>query len=276
MMSQGVDRRVISPVSLRGRLGEAEIVVVDVRWMLDDQGAGRAAYERAHIPGAAYLHLLGDLSDARAAVPGKMRQPRELADLLEGLGVGDETLVVAYDNDVIYTAARLVWMLAVLGHDRAALLDGGWPGWVCSGGPVTTASPQPRSRGRITTAVRRWLCCERSEVIRALDEGVMLLDCRMDATWAASGQHIPGARRLPAPTLTDPETGGLEDPQRTCARVQALGLEPGAGVILYCGGAVSAARVWVALVGAGLGRPVVYDGSWGEWSADPALPRAAH
>src|SRR5262249_50502739 len=142
--------------------------------------------------------------------------------------------------------------------------------------PISTEPAPVRSRGRLSAAPRLGLRRERADVERALAAGTPLLDCRMDATWDSTGQHIPGARRLPAPTLTDPAGGGLEAPQRTAERMRELGLEPGDEVVLYCGGGVSAARAWVAVHAAGYERAVVYDGSWAEWSADAALPKADH
>ena len=129
------------------------------------------------------------------------------------LGIGDGIAVVAYDDTVGGTAARLVWMLRVLGED-AALLDGGLAAWarplVARAAPAPahaafTARPWPdagdhrcrRPRGGdLTRGGRRRLDARAGERYRGEIEPV---DTRAG--------HIPGARNLPWASLFDPDTG---------------------------------------------------------------------
>ena len=107
-------------------------------------------------------------------------------------------------------------------------------------------------------------------------DDVVLLDCRMDETWNAAGAHIPGAARLPAPSLADAAAGTLLAPEVLARRAAAAGATRDADVVVYCGGGVSASFAFAALEAAGYEHLRVYDGSWSEWSLDPRLPTEPH
>ena len=66
--------------------------------------------------------------------------PDAFAKRLGNLGIGDNTLVVAYDDQGGGFPARLVWLLRRTGQ-RAALLDGGLHGWPGKRAPATYPVP---------------------------------------------------------------------------------------------------------------------------------------
>jgi thiosulfate/3-mercaptopyruvate sulfurtransferase len=252
-----------------------DVRIADVRWSLDDDEAGERAFAEGHLPGAVYLHWLRDLSDPGDPVEGQLAPPDRFRQAMERAGIGDDTLVIAYDDNAIFLAPRLCWALQAYGHDRALWLEGGYPGWLRSGRPVTTAPAAPRP-ATFTVRERPELRRTKADVLAALDAGgPPLFDCRMDATWGASGAHIPGARRFPAPALLD-DDGRLRSPRETACLAEQAGIPRDAPSILYCGGGVSASAAHVALRAAGFSQTSVYDGSWAEWGADPGTPKAPH
>jgi thiosulfate/3-mercaptopyruvate sulfurtransferase len=266
----------MSPEELAGILGEPEVRVVDTRFALDDDDRGEQEYEAGHIPGAIYLNWVRDLSDPDDSVAGQLAPPGLFRQTMEAAGIGDGTLVVAYDNGVIFTAARLAWSMHVYGHERVRVLDGGWPKWLAERRAIETGRVEPEAARAFTPATPRPLRATKADVLAEVESnGSVLLDCRMDETWFAAGAHIPGARRLPAPSLVNAD-GKLLPAAEIETMARQAGAAPDASVLLYCGGGVSASMGYVALRTAGYRNLRVYDGSWSEWSLDPGAPQETH
>ena len=130
----------ISTEELASHLNDANWAIFDCRFQLKDIDAERRAYEESHIPSARYVHLDDDLSGPIS--PGKtgrhpLPTPEVTAARFGEWGIDTTVQVVAYDDfGGALAAARLWWMLRWLGHDRVAVLDGGWGKWRSEGRPV--------------------------------------------------------------------------------------------------------------------------------------------
>jgi thiosulfate/3-mercaptopyruvate sulfurtransferase len=260
------------------RLGD--VVLADVRWALDGS-EGPDTYRERHLPGAVFVDLDEVLSDVgRPAVDGEPRgrhplpDPERFAVRFGEVGIGHEDLVVAYDQGPGTMAARLVWMLRVLG-ERATVLDGGLAAW-----------PGPTERGEVRRppVVRRALPWPED---RLADAGLVdrlrhrpdavVVDARAPERFRGEVEpvdprpgHIPGARNLPATgnVGADGRLRDLEDLRRAYASAGAL---DAAEVVAYCGSGVTATHDLLVLEHLGV-RGRLYPGSWSAWSADPARP----
>ena len=267
---------------LAGRLDDPDCVILDCRFSLADAGHGRREYESAHIPGALYAHLEDDLSGPIVAgVTGRHPLP-EVADFertLGAWGIDDRVQVVVYDDMGGAIAGRLWWMLGWVGHDAAALLDGGWQRWCGDGQPVTADiverparvfSASPR-RGRLASAAE---VCSRLE-----DASLPLFDARAGERYRGEVEpldpvagHIPGAVCAPfEENLTS--DGAFRSPGELRERFRALlGGQPPAHSVSYCGSGVTACHNLLAMEHAGLTGARLYAGSWSHWVTDPDRP----
>src|SRR4029077_20781723 len=138
----------ISTEALGLHVGDPAFAIVDCRYKLDDESWGEDEYMNLHIPGAEYAHLCRDLAGPKTGTNGRhpLPDPKTFANTLSKFGITSGVQVVAYDQDNGMYASRLWWMLRWLGHDAAAVLDGGFKKWIAEGRPTTSGaeSPQPR------------------------------------------------------------------------------------------------------------------------------------
>ncbi|WAB82507.1 sulfurtransferase [Microcella daejeonensis] len=280
------------------------LVVVDSRWYLDGRSA-REAYAHGHLPGAVFVDL-----DAALAAPPTLTQgrhplpdPADFAAAMRGLGIGDDSTVVVYDDAGGVIAARLVWMLRTLGLD-AAVLDGGIAAWE---GPLehsdASAVDAVRAAGAAgddggtggdgavgseTAAAasftqRPWPDAALASIDdteqAAVDGSALVLDARTADRFAGDAEpvdaragHIPGAANLSVRDHVDGE-GRLLPVDELRARLTAAG----AGerpVISYCGSGVTACHTLLVLEHAGLPAGRLFPGSWSQYAADASRPIA--
>lgn len=254
-----------------------QVVLADVRWYLDGR-SGRQAYAEGHLPGAVFVDVDTDLAAPASPEGGRhpLPDPADFAAALSALGIGDDTAVVAYDDAGGSTAARLVWMLRVLGS-RAALLDGGLQAWP---GPLEPgeATPAPRRRTPVPWPADRVVD---TATVRAQlgDPARLLLDARTAGRFTGAAPapvdprpgHIPGARNAAWQDNLD-GTGRFAAPEALRARFSALGADTAATVTVYCGSGVTACHDLLALEHAGFTGARLYPGSWSAWGADASLP----
>ncbi len=106
----------ISVEDLAHAYQQQNVVVVDCRFSLADTDEGERLYLQGHINGAHYLHLDRDLSGEKAKHGGRhpLPQPQAFVETLQSIGVSQQTLVVAYDDNRFAFASRLLWLLRLV------------------------------------------------------------------------------------------------------------------------------------------------------------------
>ena len=271
----------VQPETLAIGLNRPDLVIVDCRFSLLDPNAGEQAYLTSHLPGAAYAHLERDLSDMSPG--GEGRHPWPPADMftakLSRWGIEPTTQVVAYDDGDGAYAARLWFMLKMLGHEKVAVLDGGWARWTALGLPVSS-TPRTRSASHYRAVYDLSRLFDASAVQAHLDNGGMLVDARGAARFRGEEEpldrvagHVPGAVNRPyALNLID---GRFKAPMQLADEYRALlGEYAPDQVVMMCGSGVTACHNLLAMERAGLKGGILYTGSWSGWISDPSRPVA--
>lgn len=270
----------ITPADLAAKLSDPDWLVADCRFELGQPEAGRAAWRAGHIPGAIHADLERDLSAPVTAATGRHPLPpvEELVATFSRFGISERTQVVCYDAGNGAFAARLWWILRYLGHDAAAVLDGGFAAWIEEGRPVSTDAIA-RAPSRFVARPRPGMLVEATGVVAALARGERLVDVRGAERFAGTVEpidavagHVPGAINLPYLDNLDAR-GRFRPPAALAERWRdATGGAAGRDAICMCGSGVTACQQLLALEVAGITGARLYAGSWSEWIRDPARP----
>jgi len=248
-----------------------EVLAAHVVW---DSERGRGAYDAGHVPGAVLVELDSDLAAAPTTAGGRhpLPSPETFTATLARLGIGDDTRVVAYDEQGGGIAARLVWMLRATGRD-AALLDGGLAAW---GGPLSPEPVRPTPTQPQVVAWPHELLVDADGAVAA----ALLLDARDAERYRgryagpdARAGHVPGAVNRPWADALD-DDGRLLDDEVLRARYAPLVEAAGAAPVASCGSGVTACHALLVVEHLGLGRGRLFPGSWSAWAADPSRPVA--
>ncbi len=303
----------ISPKDLAQVLAESDRVsiVVDCRFSLQDPDRGERDYRASHVAGAVYFSLDRDLAAPIAPQGQGGRHPLPSIAAMEAtfsrLGIErGVTDVFVYDDARFAFASRLWWMLRYCGHERVFILDGGFPGWVAAGLPVTSEArdrgvePKASSPRSFVAQVQPHWAVDRVQVVAAIDRAnqanqatTVIVDSRSPERYRGEVEpidpyagHIPGAIERFWQGVTE-EAGFAQSPDVQVQRWQAIADLSPDRVIVYCGSGVTAC---VNLLSIELARqhdpslsivPQLYAGSWSDWCAhatganDPTIARGA-
>jgi thiosulfate/3-mercaptopyruvate sulfurtransferase len=270
-MSQHLRGPLISAAELASRAGDPRLRIADVRWYLGEPRRGRDEYAAGHVPGGVFVDLDRDLAATAGRGRHPLPDPAAFADRMGELGFGDDHTIVAYDTSNGMVAARLWWMLDRLGHRDVAVLDGGLAAWTAAGGALTPIMPT-HLRTSLSLA-DRWSSTIDRDAILADPEAIDLVDVRAPERYRGEVEpvdrvpgHIPGARNRPLATLLD-EDGRLLPAERLQVLLRAHGPRAQRPQVMACGSGVTACLGILASRVAGLPDPLLYPGSYSDWSA---------
>lgn len=275
----------VSSEWLAEHLSDPEIKILDCTWHHASTNLdGRTQYRGRHLPGSVHFDI-DHVADTSNPLPHMLPSAADFAKKVGLLGIGDEDKVIVYDR--LYggaAAARVWWMFRVFGHDKVAMLDGGYGKWSKEKRPadMSPVRPEPKSfSATYNAALVRSLADMRDNLA---SNAARVLDARGPGKFDGTQEdvfpfkklgHIPNAINIPWADLIHPETGALLEADALAARFAAAGVDLQQPIVTTCASGITSCVVALALYLLGHPNAAVYDGSWAEWGLAEDTPAVA-
>ena len=274
----------VAPEELQQKILRGEVLVVDCRFDLTDAMRGARDAAQAHIPGALYADLDHDLADLSKQGLGRHPLPEAEAfsATLSRWGWQPGLAVVAYDTaNGALAAARLWWMLRLIGERNVAVLDGGLQAWSAAGLPLRADIAQ-RTPTRVDVRFDPAQLVY-TEELRTLQQNPqsVLVDARAAARFRGELEpidpvagHVPGARNRPYSDNLESDGRFKPAPILRAEFAGLLGDHSPRDVVHMCGSGVTACHNLLAMEHAGLFGSRLYAPSWSGWISERGNPVA--
>ena len=241
---------------------------------------GRHSFEAGHIPGADFLDLQNEFSDAGTELRFMMPDIAQLETAFGNHGVAADSQVVLYSIGTAMWATRFWWMLRSLGFENLAVLDGGLDKWKLEGRAIETGPAKGYRPATFTAKPKPGFFVDKNETLAAGNErNTVVVNALgpqfhrgLEPSRYGRPGRVPGSCNVSAATLFDPQTRAFVPLAEAQAKFEAQGITRDKRVIAYCGGGISATIDLFLLHQLGYENLALYDGSMGEWARDPALP----
>ncbi|EHW0643094.1 sulfurtransferase [Vibrio parahaemolyticus] len=262
---------------LEEHLYDENIVVLDVSM---DKVVGKTplVYDTLQvIPTSLKCNLEVDFSDINSdsinAFPTQLQFDKGIAKL----GIGQNSTVILYDNQGVYSSPRAWWIFKTMGFDRVYILNGGLPQWIRE--KRQTLSNHKCAHANVLypfkSSLRLNSICSSEYVLENIpNDRSIVLDARSNLRFLGEEKeprsgcrsgHIPNSINLPFTLVLD----GFKfknKPELSDLFINKLPLAP-EELIFSCGSGITACIVLVAAVISGFSNLTLYDGSWAEWGS---------
>ncbi len=267
---------------LQQNLDTENQVILDATFFLPrQQRNAKKEYQQQHLPGAHFFDI-DEVADLSNTLSHMLPKADYFSAAVGKMGISNNTLVLIYDNNHFFAAARVWWMFRVFGHNQVHIIDGGQTRWKQLNYPMS--SEQPTS---ITKNFKAQYC---SELVFNLKEMKFILTSKsrqiIDARSTDSflGQrrlaeaalqpgHIPDSINIPYAHLMDSTQKTLFSDQTLQSLFKHAHINLSDPIVTTCGSGVSAAVLALALYQIGCKDIPVYDGSWAEWGRQVDTPK---
>lgn len=274
---------------LKQHIDQPDLVVLDASWFMPgSERNAKEEWQQQAIPRARFFDFDTEIKDHASPLPHMLPSAELFAEQVTQLGITNQSKIVVYDSQGIFSAPRVWWMFRAMGHQHVAVLDGGLPAWVQAGGQLSQGEMPISATVDYRANFQPHWVVDADTVNRQLNNyAVTIVDARPKARFngeqpepreGVRSGHMPNAQNLPFAKLV--VDGHLAKSEKLEQYFEALSLDKTdidvqlqeQQYIFTCGSGITACILALAAEQTGRTNLAVYDGSWTESGAETRYP----
>lgn len=263
---------IVSADWLQVNLQNEKLIVLDASLKPITSKEGSAGYEDMVIPKTRKFDLKQAFSDAANPIDHTLPSVSGFVKEMNNLGISDDSIIIIYDNQGVYSSPRAWYMIKSLGHKEVYVLDGGLAAWLEKGFPVVKYENATYVKGDFSDRSDKDYFCNSEYILENLDNPhFLIIDARSENRFHGLEPeprpnlklgHIPNSINLPFHKVLN--NGKYKSFEELCRLFLDLKSKD-TTLIFSCGSGVTACITALAAQMAGYTKTIIYDGSWSEW-----------
>ncbi len=258
----GKGTEIISAQQALTLLKSGNVVLVDA-----DTGVN---YKKRHVEGA--VNIPRPAIVVNNPVPNMLAPADQIERVLSAAGIGNDTLILAYDDNKNMDSARLWFTVKVYGHDKVKVVSGGFTALTEAGAAVTSAIPEVAPASFSAGPLREDMLISGKEIRKRVENPpgkYVLIDTRSLQEYNEG--TIPGALQLDF-SGNNFSDGTYKPVNQIRIRYLEEKIDYDDEIDMFCKTSIRGAQTYLALYNAGYRNLKLYDGAWVEWVSNPMNP----
>ncbi|MEY8848775.1 sulfurtransferase [Psychroserpens sp. XS_ASV72] len=263
---------IVSTKWLNQNLDHPNLIILDAS--IASNASGKV-FEKSEstIPNARRFDLKNVFSDTSSVFPNTIPNPHIFERECQKLGINQDSEIVVFDANGMYSSPRAWWLFHVMGHENIAVLDGGLPKWIQNGFRTEQSHLTKFETGNFKANFNKDLLISFEQVSQnIIKKDFLIVDARSKGRFNGTEQeprkhlksgHIPNSVNIPHQDVLSDGMFKSKDELKVLFKHKCHGEKK---LVFSCGSGLTACIVLLACRIGYTNTSKLYDGSWTEWA----------
>lgn len=265
-------REIVSTAWLNQNLSKPNLIILDASLKGSAEGKAFEKFNKT-IPNARIFDLKNVFVNKTSPFPNTIPEPEIFETACRQLGINQDSEIVVFDNNGIFSSPRVWWLFMVMGHDNIAVLNGGLPNWIEKGFRTENKHIETFNPGNFIANFNKSLLVDFEHVLGNIKEQKFtLIDARSESRFNGIAQeprkhlksgNIENSINIPYQEVL--KDGKYKSKSELCALFDEK-VKDENELVFTCGSGMTACIVLLACQIGYKNSLKLYDGSWTEWA----------